>query len=108
MTEPNPAFDTTHPSGEVLFRSCRGGYLHSVVLGEAAMAADARRLAEAIILAADVSFLKAALEIRGEIVTTGHAPSAAVPTNEDLRVATERLLAHQLHSAPRSGSAAGH
>lgn len=103
MTEPNPAFDTTHPSGDVLFRSCRGGYLHSVVLSEAAMAADANRLAEAIILAADVSFLKAALEIRGEIVTTGHAPSAAVPTNEDLRVATEHLLNHQLHAGHRAG-----
>jgi hypothetical protein len=61
------------------------------------LAADAHRLAEAIVLAADVSFLKAALEIRGEIVTTGHAPSAAVPTTDDLRVATERLLNHQLH-----------
>lgn len=107
MTEPDPAFDTTHPSGDVLFRSCRGGYLHSVVLGEAAMETDAHRLAEAIILAADVSFLKAALEIRGEIVTTGHAPSAAVPTNEDLRVATERLLSHQLHAGHRAGEGTG-
>ncbi|MCV7383046.1 DUF2694 family protein [Mycolicibacter longobardus] len=103
MTDPNPAFDTIHPSGDVLFRSCRGGYLHSVVLTEAAMEADVHRLAEAIVLAADVSFLKAALEIRGEIVTSGHAPSAAVPTNEDLRAATERLLAHQLHAGDASG-----
>ncbi|MEO6794090.1 MAG: DUF2694 family protein [Mycobacterium sp.] len=103
MTEPNPAFDTTHPSGDVLFRSCRGGYLHSVVLSEAAMAADAHRLAEAIVAAADVSFLKAALEIRGEIVTTGHAPSAAVPTKDDLRIAAERLLEHQLHTGHRAG-----
>ncbi len=101
MTEPNPAFDTAHPSGDVLFRSCRGGFLHSVVLSEAAMDADARRLAEAIVLTADVSFLKAALEIRGEIVTTGHAPSAAVPTHDDLRVASERLLNHQLHTGGR-------
>lgn len=107
MTEPNPAFDTAHPSGDVLFRSCRGGYLHSVALSEAAMAADVRRLAEAIVLVADVSFLKAALEIRGEIVTAGHAPSAAVPTNEDLRVATDRLLQHRLHADPRAGSEAG-
>jgi len=99
MTEPNPAFDTTHPSGDVLFRSCRGGYLHSVVLSEAAMTADAQRLAEAIVLAADVSFLKAALEIRGEIVTTGHAPSAAVPTHDDFRLAAERLLSHRLYSS---------
>lgn len=107
MTEPNPAFDTTHPSGDVLFRSCRGGYLHSVVLSEAAMTADAHRLAEAIVLAADVSFLKAALEIRGEIVTTGHAPSAAMPTTEDLRVATERLSNHQLHTGHRAEDSAG-
>lgn len=98
MAEPNPAFDTAHPSGEVLFRSCRGGYLHSVVLTEEAMTTEASRLAQAIVLAAEVSFLKAALEIRGEIVTTGHSPSAAVPTNDDLRAATERLGAHQLHA----------
>lgn len=98
MTEPDPAFDAVHPSGDVLFRSCRGGYLHSVVLTEAAMGADAQRLAEAIILTADVSFLKAALEIRGEIVATGRTPSAAVPSNDDLRVAGERLLSHQLHT----------
>ncbi|ORV44625.1 hypothetical protein AWC02_14830 [Mycolicibacter engbaekii] len=103
MTEPNPAFDTTHPSGDVLFRSCRGGYLHSVVLSESVMEADARRLAEAIVLTADVSFLKAALEIRGEIVATGHSPSAAVPTTDDLRVATERLLAHRLHPGADPG-----
>ncbi|WP_046301150.1 MULTISPECIES: DUF2694 family protein [unclassified Mycobacterium] len=103
MTEPNPAFDTIHPSGEVLFRSCRGGYLHSVVLTESVMDTDAHRLAEAIVLTADVSFLKAALEIRGEIVTTGQVPSAAVPTNDDLRVATDRLLAHHLHPGTNPG-----
>ena len=100
MTEPNPSFDTIHPSGEVLFRSCRGGYLHSVVLGESSIDTDAQRLAQAILLTADVSFLKAALEIRGEIVSTGRAPSAALPTAEDLRQATERLRTHNLH---RSG-----
>ncbi|MFL0181507.1 DUF2694 family protein [Mycobacterium sp. SMC-15] len=103
MTEPNPAFDTLHPSGDVLFRSCRGGYLHSVVLTEAVMDTDVHRLAEAIVLAADVSFLKAALEIRGEIVTTGHAPSAAVPTNDDLRIAAERLSTHKLHPGRKTG-----
>ncbi|OBH14755.1 DUF2694 family protein [Mycolicibacter sinensis] len=91
----------------MLFRSCRGGYLHSVVLSEAAMSADAHRLAEAIILTADVSFLKAALEIRAEIVTGGHVPSAAVPTNEELRVATERLLNHQLHAGHQAGDGIG-
>lgn len=100
MTDPNPAFDAIHPSGDVLFRSCRGGYLHSVVLSESVMQTDAHRLAEAIVLAADVSFLRAALEVRGEIVTSGQAPSAAVPTNDDLRLATERLSTHQLHPGP--------
>lgn len=103
MTEPNPAFDTIHPSGDVLFRSCRGGYLHSVVLTDAVMHTDVHRLAEAIVLAADVSYLKAALEIRREIITTGQAPSAAVPTNDDLRVATERLAAHRLWAAGDCG-----
>ena len=76
--------------------------MHSVVLTDAVMDCDVHRLAEAIVLAADVSFLKAALEIRSEIVATGHMPSAAVPTNDELRVATDRLMAHQL----RAGEAA--
>ena len=36
MTEPDPEFDASHPSGHIVFRSCRGGYLHSVGLAEAA------------------------------------------------------------------------
>lgn len=96
MTGPDPAFDTVHPSGHILFRSCRGGYLHSVALTEAAMDTDAGTLAEAILLAADVSFLKAALEVRSEIVAAGHTPSAALPTSYDLDTAAERLLAHRL------------
>lgn len=96
MTLPNPDFDVGHPSGHLLFRSCRGGYLHSVTLTEAALDTDADTLAQAVRLAADVSFLKAALEIRGEIVAVGHTPSAAFPTTGDLEVATETLLAHRL------------
>ena len=96
MAEPDPAFDTTHPSGHILFRSCRGGFLYDVTLTEDAMHSDAPTLAEAILLSADVSFLKAALEIRGEIVEMGQTASAALPTAEDFRVATERLLAHRL------------
>ncbi len=57
MTEPNPDFDTIHPSGHILFRSCRGGYLHSVVLTDAALSTDAQSLAEAIVRTADVSHL---------------------------------------------------
>lgn len=58
MTDANPAFDTVHPSGHILVRSCRGGYMHSVSLSEAAMETDAETLAEAILLTADVSCLK--------------------------------------------------
>lgn len=96
MTDANPAFDTFHPSGHILFRSCRGGCMHSVALSEAAMDTDAGSLARGIVLVADVSYLKAALEVRGEIVAAGHTPSAAVPTPRDLQIATEQLVAHEL------------
>lgn len=96
MTTPNPGFDAAHPSGQILFRSCRGGYLHSVLLGEEAMDTDAAALAAGIVLAADVSHLKALLEVRAEIVAAGHTPSAEVPTADDLTVAIEKLLAHRL------------
>lgn len=96
MSEPEPEFDAVHPSGHVMFRSCRGGYLHSVALTEAALDTDASTLAEAIMRTADVSFLKAALQVRGEIVAQGHTPSAAVPTAHDLVIAAEKLLEHQL------------
>lgn len=101
MSQPDPAFDTGHPSGHLLVRSCRGGYLHSVVLTEAALDADADSLAQAILLAADVSYLKAALQIRGEIVAGGHTPSAALPTPEDLDLAAETLLAHRMRHRVR-------
>ncbi|BCP34670.1 hypothetical protein MINTMi198_00400 [Mycobacterium intracellulare M.i.198] len=80
MTDANPAFDTVHPSGHILVRSCRGGYMHSVALSEEAMETDAETLAQGIVLTADVSCLKALLEIRDEIVAAGHTPSAEVPT----------------------------
>lgn len=96
MTEADPAFDAVHPSGHVLFRSCRGGYLHSVALAEAAMDADAKSLAEAILRTADVSYLKALMEVRAEIVAAGHTPSADVPTERDLQGAVEALQEHRL------------
>lgn len=96
MSQPSPAFDTGHPSGHLLIRSCRGGCLHSVVLTEAAMDADADSLAQAILLTADVSHLKAVSEIRGEIVAAGHTPSAALPTGADLERATVTLHAHRM------------
>ncbi|CAN5665952.1 DUF2694 domain-containing protein [soil metagenome] len=95
-TEPNPAFDAVHPSGDILFRSCRGGYLHSVALTESVMTTEAHTLAEAIKLTADVSYLRALMEVRGEIVSAGHTPSAAVPTVSDLDTAVEALGAHRL------------
>jgi hypothetical protein len=63
----DPEFDVTHPSGHLMFRSCRGGYLHSVVLSDAALDADAESLAEAVLLAADVSHLRAVMRIRRQI-----------------------------------------
>jgi Protein of unknown function (DUF2694) len=101
MTDPNPNFDTVHPSGHILFRSCRGGYMHSVALTESAMATDAATLARAILLTADVSYLKALIEVRGEIIAAGHTPSAEVPTTHDLDVAMEKLQAHEMPSRER-------
>jgi Protein of unknown function (DUF2694) len=96
MTAADPAFDTVHPSGHILVRSCRGGYMHSVTLTDAAMNTDAESLTEGILLTADVSYLKAVMEVRSEIVAAGYTPSAAVPTAEDLDEAIERLVAHEL------------
>lgn len=96
MTDPNPAFDTVHPSGHILVRSCRGGYMHSVTLSDEAMETDAETLARGILLTADVSHLKALLEVREEILAAGHVPSAEVPTPYDLDAAIEKLLSHRL------------
>ncbi len=96
MSAPDPEFDAVHPSGHVLFRSCRGGYLHSVALAEPAMDADAHTLAQAIVLTAEVSYLKALMEVRAEIVAAGHTPSDDVPGNRDLTLATEALAQHRL------------
>lgn len=96
MSEPDPDFDAVHPSGQILFRSTRGGYMHSVVLGEAAMRADAESLAQAIMLASDVSYLRALMEVRSEIVSAGHTPSGDVPTQDDLRNALASLASHEL------------
>lgn len=101
MSDFDPALDVVHPSGHLLFRSCRGGYLHSVTLTEEAMESDAQTLAEAVMLAADVSFLKAAAQVRGEIIATGHTPSAALPTAGDLAAAEASLSAHELMGRDR-------
>lgn len=99
MTEPAPEFDAVHPSGHILFRSCRGGYLHSVTLAEAAMDTDARTLAQAVLLTADVSHLKALMQVRAEMVAAGHTPSADVPSERDLDSATAALRNHRLRPA---------
>jgi hypothetical protein len=98
MTEANPAFDTVHPSGHILVRSCRGGYMHSVTLNEAAMSTDAETLARGILLTADVSYLKALMEVRGEIVAAGWVPSVEVPAVHDLDAAIDVLVAHELNA----------
>ena len=97
MTQANPEFDAVHPSGHLLFRICRGGYLHSVVLSEEAMSADAQTLAEAIKLTADVSYLRSLMEVRSEILAAGHTPSDEVPARSELEDALRALAAHQLH-----------
>ncbi|CAJ1494476.1 DUF2694 family protein [[Mycobacterium] burgundiense] len=96
MTEPNPDFDAVHPSGHILFRSCRGGYLHSVVLTEPAMSTDADTLAEAILRTAEVSYLKALMEVRAEIIAAGHTPSDEVAGPAELVQAIEQLREHRL------------
>jgi hypothetical protein len=94
--ELDPQYDVAHPSGHVLFRSCRGGYLHSVILADAAMDTDAETLAQAVMITANVSFLKALMRVREEIKAAGHTPSDAVPTRRDLDLATECLLRHRI------------
>lgn len=94
---PNPEFDAVHPSGAILFRSCRGGLLHSVALAEQVMDTDAGSLAEGILRTATVSFMKAIMEVRAElIVGTDSGPSSDVPTPTDLDDAAIALSAHAL------------
>ena len=102
MTEPDPEFDAVHPSGHILFRSCRGGYLHSVTLAEAAMDADAETLAHAVLLTADVSYLRALMQVRAEMIAAGYTPSAEVPSERDLDSATAALQDHRLRPAQDS------
>jgi hypothetical protein len=95
VSEPDPEFDAVHPSGHLMFRSCRGGYLHGVVLSEAAMDADAGALADAVLLAAEVSHLKSVMQIRREIIDAGFTPTAALPTPADLDDAEAALRGHR-------------
>ena len=96
MSEPDPDFDAVHPSGHLMFRSCRGGYLYGVVLSESAMDGDADTMAEAVLRAADVSHLKSVMQIRREIIEGGFTPTPSLPTPVDLDAAEAALRGHQL------------
>jgi hypothetical protein len=100
---PDPAFDAPHPSGHILFRSTRGGYLDSVILTEGALRTDAASLAEAITRAGQVSHLMAVLAVREEITAAGHTPSDELPTPDHLATAREHLMEHRLNRAERRG-----
>lgn len=93
---PDPEFDTVHPSGHVMFRSARGGYLHSVVLSESATDHDATDLADAVLRCAEVSHLKATMQIRREIIDAGFSPSPEMAGPADLSRAEAALRDHQL------------
>lgn len=94
--EPDPDLDALHPGGNLMFRSARGGYLHSVVLSEPALDGDAAALADAVLLAADVSHLRAVMQIRREIIDAGFSPSPEMATPADLSRAEAALQNHQL------------
>ncbi len=103
MSEPeldaDPQFDVTHPSGHLMFRSCHGGYLHSVVLSEAVLECDTEALAEAVLLAAEVSHLRAVMQIRRQITDAGFTPSGELATPSELRRAEAVLKDHRLRAA---------
>jgi len=82
--QPDPEFDAVHPDGNLMFRSCRGGYLYDVVLSESAMDGDAATLAEAVLRTAEVSHLKSVMQLRREIIESGFTPTPAFPTPADL------------------------
>lgn len=96
MSEPDPQFDAVHPSGKVLFRSCRGGYLHSVVLSEEVLDVDAETLAQAVLRTAEVSHLKAVMEVRREIIAAGFTPSSELAGPAELSRAEAELADHRL------------
>jgi hypothetical protein len=94
----DPEFDVSHPSGHLMFRSCRGGYLHSVVLSEAVQDCDAESLAEAVLLAGEVSHLRAVMEIRRQITGAGFTPSDELAGPADLHRAETALNDHRLRA----------
>ena len=54
---------------------------------------------QGIVRTADVSYLRAALAVREEIIAAGHSPSAELAGPADLRAAVARLAEHRLHPA---------
>lgn len=68
--------------------------MHSIVLAEGAMHTDVDTLAQAILLTAQVSYLKAVVHIRQDIIESGHTPSEQMPTIADLDSATDILQRH--------------
>ena len=96
MNHHDPDFDALHPSGQVMFRSCPGGYLHSVAFDESALRTDSVTLARAVLLTAEVSHLKAVMRIREDIVAAGFTPSAEIAGPADLDRAHAALLGHRL------------
>ena len=98
MSDPDPAYDAVHPSGHLIFRSSRGGCLHSVLLSESAMDADADSLARAVLLTADVSHLAAVMQVRQDIIDAGFSPSGGIPGPADLGRAESALLRHRLRA----------
>lgn len=98
MSEPDPAYDTVHPTGQLMFRSSRGGYLHSVLLSESAMDTDSDSLAQAVLLTAEVSHLAAVMQVRQEIIDAGFTPSAGIPGPSDLGRAEGVLRQHRLRA----------
>ena len=94
--EPDPEFDAVHPTGHLMFRSARGGYLHSVVLSEAVRDHDTVALADAVLRAAAVSHLRAVMQIRRAITDGGFSPSPEMATPADLSRAEAALQDHRL------------
>jgi hypothetical protein len=98
MSEPDPAYDAVHPTGQLMFRSSRGGCLHSVLLSESAMDSDSDNLAQAVLLTAEVSHLAAVMQVRQEIIDSGFTPSAGIPGPSDLGRAEGVLRRHRLRA----------
>ena len=68
-----------------------------MVLSDGALEADATELARAVLLAADVSHLRAVMRIGRQITEAGFTPSDELATPADLRRAEAVLQEHRLY-----------